>query len=165
MTVEDIAPLLVSKFRASQAERALNYIYDTVQINLNKFEENDWNEYRGEIWGCLDSGYIYIIKTKFDSIMADGGFSSKAFLSWAIANKVIKSKNGQPTITKRIKTVVSRVVAIKMPQDSTIGSPTPKPKAKAPEVENAPAAPTENDYTDPFGIFDDFGDDFDVYGE
>ena len=165
LTVEDIAPLLVSKFRASQAERALNYIYDTVQINLNKFQENEFNEYKGEIWGCLDNGYIYIIKTKFDSIMADGGFSSKAFLSWAIENKVIKSKNGQPTITKRIKTVVSRVVAIKMPQDSTIGSPTPKPKAKSPEVENAPAVPTENDYTDPFGIFDDFGDEFDVYGE
>ena len=166
LTVEDIAPLLVSKYRASQSERALNYLYDTVQINLSKFEENDFNEYKGEIWGCIDSGYIYIIKTKLDSILADGGYSPKAFLSWAAENEKIKTKNGASTITKRIKTVVSRVVAIEMPQENPIGNPKKKRKyTKKSETETEQAMPPKRDDSDidPFGVFDDFDDDFTVY--
>lgn len=162
LTVEDIAPLLVSKYRTCQAERALNYLYDMVQINISKFEPNEFNEYKGEMWGCISGGYVYVIKTKLDDILTDGGYSPKAFLSWAAENEKIKAKGNIPTVTKRIKGNVCRVVAVQLSQDKPIST---KSKRKEPEIEpELPILPKRDDSElDPFGVFDDFDDEFTVY--
>lgn len=111
---EDIAPFLVSKEAVNQNSRALQYMYDFVNINQSKFIP-DVGDYSSEIWGDMDDDFIYIIRSKFDQILADEGFNSSAFLGWAKNNNVISlSKEGKATKTKRIRGRVVRCVWLRL---------------------------------------------------
>ena len=132
LTVEDIAPLLISRHRASHAERALQYIYDCVEINASKFMRNSFGEYSGEVWGTIEDEYIYIIKSKLDSLLDDGGYNCRAFISWAVERDLIYPTS--PTVltrTKRITNNVCRCIALKKPDENdimTVPKKTEKPK-------------------------------------
>lgn len=70
---------------------------------------------QGEVWGDLDDDYAYIIRSKFDQILADEGYNASAFLGWAKNRGYIQcAANGQPTKPKRINGRVSRCVWLKM---------------------------------------------------
>lgn len=161
LSVEDIAPLLITRNKMSHAERALQYIYDVVEINSSKFVKNSFGEYSGEVWGCIEGDYIYIIKSKLDRLFEDGGFNSRAFISWGIENGTIyPSSPTQPTRTKRIVSTVCRCIAIKKPETEDFGKvKIPKKiENKAKKTEQKAEKKTENNNLDPFGIFDDDDD-------
>ncbi len=107
---EDITPFLVSKETVNQNGRALQYLYDFANINQAKFTP-DFGDYNGEVWGDMDENYIYIIKSKFDQILADEGYNSAAFLGWAKNNHLVSlSKDGKSTKPKRIRGRLVRCV-------------------------------------------------------
>lgn len=87
ITVEDISAIMTKKSEVNVNERAYEAIIEMVESNINHFRKNDFGEYQGEVWGKVDDEYVYIIKSIFDREMANRGFNSAAFLSWA------KSKN------------------------------------------------------------------------
>ena len=72
--------------------------------------ENDKSK---DVWGQIEEDYIYIVKSKFDQILNDNGFSSEAFLSWAKHKGLLKSEEGRRTIRKRIVNINMRCVGIK----------------------------------------------------
>lgn len=107
---EDITPFLVSKETVNQNGRALQYLYDFANINQAKFMP-DAGDYNGEIWGDMDDDYIYIIKSKFDQILADEGYNAAAFLGWAKNNLLVSlAKDGKSTKPKRIRGRLVRCV-------------------------------------------------------
>lgn len=109
----DVTRYLVSKETVNQNGRALEYLYDFVNMNQNKFDP-DIQDYSGEIWGDMDGQYIYIIKSKFDQILADEGYNSAAFIGWAKNNGTIScAPDGKNTKTKRIRGKVCRCVWVK----------------------------------------------------
>ena len=111
---EDIRPFLVSKETVNQNARALQYLYDFININQARFGLNA-EAHQGEVWGDLDDDYAYIIRSKFDQILQDEGFNASAFLGWAKGNGYIQcSSKGEPTKPKRINGRVSRCVWLKM---------------------------------------------------
>lgn len=110
---EDIRPYLVSKETVNQNARALQYLYDFININQGRFSIDA--DRQGEVWGDLDDDYAYIIRSKFDQILADEGYNASAFLGWAKNRGYIQcAANGQPTKPKRINGRVSRCVWLKM---------------------------------------------------
>lgn len=110
---EDIRPYLVSKETVNQNARALQYLYDFININQGRFSIDA--DRQGEVWGDLDDDYAYIIRSKFDQILADEGYNASAFLGWAKNRGYIQcATNGQPTKPKRINGRVSRCVWLKM---------------------------------------------------
>ena len=110
---EDIRPYLVSKETVNQNARALQYLYDFININQGRFSIDA--DRQGEVWGDLDDDYAYIIRSKFDQILADEGYNASAFLGWAKNRGYIQcAANGQPTKPKRINGLVSRCVWLKM---------------------------------------------------
>ena len=110
---EDIRPYLVSKETVNQNARALQYLYDFININQGRFSIDA--DRQGEVWGDLDDDYAYIIRSKFDQILADEGYNVSAFLGWAKNRGYIQcAANGQPTKPKRINGRVSRCVWLKM---------------------------------------------------
>lgn len=110
---EDIRPYLVSKETVNQNARALQYLYDFININQGRFTPDA--DRQGEVWGDLDDDYAYIIRSKFDQILADEGYNASAFLGWAKNRGYIQcAANGQPTKPKRINGRVSRCVWLKM---------------------------------------------------
>ena len=64
-----------------ETNRVYDYIMDTVEQNIKKFEDDD--NYHGEIWGFIRDGYVNIIPKVFNRIAIDGNFSVKAFCHWA----------------------------------------------------------------------------------
>lgn len=110
---EDIRPYLVSKETVNQSARALQYLYDFININQGRFSIDA--DRQGEVWGDLDDDYAYIIRSKFDQILADEGYNASAFLGWAKNRGLILcASDGRPTKPKRINGRVSRCVWLKM---------------------------------------------------
>ena len=111
---EDISKYLVSKEAVNQNARALQYLYDFININQSRFTP-EADAHQGEIWGELDGEYACIIRSKFDQILSDEGYNASAFLGWAKNRGYIHcSKKGEPTKPKRINGRVSRCVWLKI---------------------------------------------------
>lgn len=111
---DDIRPYLVSKDTVNQNGRALQFLYDYININQARFSP-DADAHQGEVWGDLDEEYAYIIRSKFDQILQDEGYNASAFLGWAKNNNLILPGNdGKLTRTKRINGRVSRCIWLKM---------------------------------------------------
>ena len=111
---DDIRPYLVSKETVNQNARALQYLYDFININQSRFSPGA-DAHQGEVWGDLDDDYAYIIRSKFDQILQDVGYNASAFLGWAKNNNLIlPGKDGKMTRTKRINGRVSRCIWLKM---------------------------------------------------
>ena len=110
---DDIRPYLVSKDTVNQNGRALQFLYDFININQARFIPDA--DRQGEVWGDLDEEYAYIIRSKFDQILQDEGYNASAFLGWAKNNNLILPGNdGKLTRTKRINGRVSRCIWLKM---------------------------------------------------
>lgn len=111
---EDISKYLVSKEAVNQNARALQYLYDFININQARFTP-EADAHQGEIWGDLDGDYAYIIRSKFDQILQDEGYNASAFLGWAKNRGYVQcSTKGEPTKPKRINGRVSRCVWLKI---------------------------------------------------
>ena len=115
----DISKYLVSKDTVNQNGRALQYLYDFVNINQSKFMP-DVGDHSGEVWGDMDDDFIYIIKSKFDQILQDEGYNSSAFIGWAKNQNLLScTSDGRPTKPKRIRGRVTRCVWLKNEAAST----------------------------------------------
>lgn len=111
---DDIRPYLVSKETVNQNARALQYLYDFININQARFGL-DAEAHQGEVWGDLDDNYAYIIRSKFDQILSDEGYNASAFLGWAKKSGNIKcGKDGKPTVVRKLNGRSCRFVCLKL---------------------------------------------------
>ena len=113
LTVEDLEKIMTKKKEVNVNNRALEFVYELVERNPNKFKANDFGEYQGEVWGKQEEDCIYIIKSVFDREMGNGGFNSTAFLAWAKRNDIIITDNGKRTKKARITGSATNCVCIK----------------------------------------------------
>ena len=88
LTIEDISDYLQTKTEVDINERAYNYICETVAANSNRF--NPASE-TGEIWGKVVDDQAYIIRSVFERICSDGGYSSRAVLSWLMRKNLVET--------------------------------------------------------------------------
>ncbi|MBQ0097363.1 MAG: DUF927 domain-containing protein [Oscillospiraceae bacterium] len=117
LTIEDISPYLTSKSDVDVNSRAYNYLTELVARNNNKFYTNNFGEYQSEIWGKVDDGYIYIIKSVFDRELTNAGYNSTAFLSWAKRNGLLKHKENRNTLVSRINKSVVNCICVKAKEE------------------------------------------------
>lgn len=111
ISLDDAAQVLVDRNELSDNERCYQYILSEVDINRAKF---DAMSQTNEKWGMIEHGYAVIYNNIFDSICKKGGFSRKAFLSWADRNGLIQTQGGQLTKVKKAGGKTIRCVFIKM---------------------------------------------------
>ncbi len=91
LTIEDIAPFLSTKTDVSQSLRAYEYLMDILAINESKFKAE--TREASEVWGVMDNQYIYLITTKFNEILKNGGYNPTSVLSWLRKNSLIECQN------------------------------------------------------------------------
>ena len=113
LTVADLEKIMTKKKEVNVNNRALEFIYELVERNPNRFKANEFGEYQGEVWGKSEETCIYIIKSVFDREMGNGGFNSTAFLAWAKRNDIIITDNGKRTKKARITGSATNCVCIK----------------------------------------------------
>ena len=113
LTVADLEKIMTKKKEVNVNNRALEFIYELVERNPNRFKANEFGDYQGEVWGKTEENCIYIIKSVFDREMGNGGFNSTAFLAWAKRNDIIITDNGKRTKKARITGFATNCVCIK----------------------------------------------------
>lgn len=113
LTVADLEKIMTKKKEVDINNRALEFIYELVERNPNRFRPNEFGEYQGEVWGKSEETCIYIIKSVFDREMGNCGFNSTAFLAWAKRNDIIITDNGKRTKKARITGFATNCVCIK----------------------------------------------------
>lgn len=113
LTVEDLEKIMTKKKEVNVNNRALEFVYELVERNPNRFKANEFGEYQGEVWGKIDDDFIFIIKSVFDREMVNGGFNSTAFLAWAKRNDIIITDNGKRTKKARITGSSTNCVCIR----------------------------------------------------
>ena len=113
LTVADLEKIMTKKKEVNVNNRALEFVYELVERNPNKFKPNEYGDYQGEVWGKIDDDFIFIIKSVFDREMVNAGFNSTAFLAWAKRNDVIITDNGKRTKKARITGSSTNCVCIR----------------------------------------------------
>nr|WP_308743493.1 DUF927 domain-containing protein [uncultured Anaerocolumna sp.] len=109
--------ILKNKDEVSEEERAYTFIMSDVAIHRNNFVPDDYGNYRGEIWGCIDNGYVVIHNNIFKGMCERGNFSGKSFLTWADRNDLLlkdKDKDSRVTKNKKFNGKSIRCIFLKM---------------------------------------------------
>lgn len=113
LTVEDMAAIMAKKDDVNVNRRALEYIYELVARNPMHFSANEYGEYKAEVWGKKDAGYIYFVKSVFDREMSLAGFNSSSFLAWAKRQGILDTNDERRTKRARIAGSVLNTVCLK----------------------------------------------------
>ncbi|MFA9376255.1 MAG: DUF927 domain-containing protein [Lachnotalea sp.] len=108
---------LKNKGEVSENDRAYDFIMSEVSVNINKFKPDERGEYKGEVWGVIEKGYVIILSNAFNRIAEKGNFSGKGFLNWAEKRELLRTSGGRNTKTKRIGDSSPRCVWLKMQCD------------------------------------------------
>lgn len=119
LTVEDFIGIIKTPEDVSINKRAYDFLVELPARYPNNFEPDKFMNYKAECWGKADDDYVYILKSVFDRLMANEGFNSVLFLSWARRNDLIWCKD-DPSGNRRLTLVTKlgqksvRCVALKI---------------------------------------------------
>lgn len=120
ITVNDICEFLQSKNSVSAGLRAYQFMCDWVSINSNKFinadSTADKSEFStSEVYGVIQSGYAYIVKSKFVAVLESEGFSYNLARSYLKQNNLILLRGRNCTRGKRINGINTECIAMRLP--------------------------------------------------
>ena len=116
LTVADMEKIMTKKSEVDVNARALEYIYELVERNPIHFSPAEYGVYKAEIWGKLEYGDIYIIKSVFDREMSLAGFNAASFLAWAKRQGLLSYDDGRRTKKVRIANSTVNTVCIRRNQ-------------------------------------------------
>lgn len=123
LKAEDFLPYLVTNQQADANFRCYQWLNGFIASNPKRFETDDNN---GELWGIRDDGVVYIIRTVFDKILNDAGYSTTTFLTWAKMHGKIRFESygegkGNSRMTKRKQINGHQTTCIAFVPDETEG--------------------------------------------
>lgn len=100
LTVDEIKPYLITNQQVDANFRCYQWLMGVIASNPRRFETEDNN---GELWGVRDGNVMYIIRSVFDRIMTNEGFSPATFLQWAKRNsKILADEQGKGSNNNRL---------------------------------------------------------------
>ena len=113
LTVSDLEKIMTKKEEVNVNQRALEFVFELAERNPNRFKANGFGDFQGEVWGKKEDDCIYFIKSVFDREIANAGFNSTAFLSWAKRMGYIDTDRNKRTKKARILGGIVNTVCVK----------------------------------------------------
>ena len=113
LTVEDLEKIMTKKKEVNVNNRALEFVYELVERNPNKFKPNEYVDYQGEVWGKIDDDFIFIIKSVFDREMGNAWVNSTACRAGEKRNDLIATEAGKRTKKARIIGAATNCVCVR----------------------------------------------------
>lgn len=125
LTYDDMKKVLVDRSTMSENERCYEYLLGEIAINVMKFRTNSFGELPNEVWGGFENAedgtkYAVIYSNILQKLCKNNGYSYKAFLHWAVANKKILTFGGKSSKLKKISGAPVRVVYLKIEDAQSI---------------------------------------------
>lgn len=118
LTVDDMRRFMASKESVSAGHRAYTWLRDWVASSANHFI-TDQGPASGDVYGTLEGNTAYIIRSVFDRVLRENGYSEKAVLSYLREKNLIEThtKGGKPngyTKTKYIGGTKPQCVCLRL---------------------------------------------------
>ena len=89
LSVKDVQGFLASREAVSAGRRAYDWLCDWVSVNANRFIKDGDVSPQGDIYGKLEGEQACIIRSVFNRVVQDAGFSEKAVLSYLRSERLI----------------------------------------------------------------------------
>lgn len=116
ITVEQISEFLASKAAVSAGERAYKYLCDWVTQNSNKLIGKSETM---DVLGALEGYRAYIIRSVFERVLQDAGYSVGATVSWLKQKCLIETRGRNNTKARRINGVPTECFCLILPDIET----------------------------------------------
>lgn len=116
LTVEQISEFLASKAAVSAGDRGYKFLCDWVTQNSNKLCTRSENPNQ-EVLGALDeiSGKVFIIRSVFERVLQDAGYSMPAMVSYLKEQGLIETRGKHNTKGKRINGIPTECFCLILP--------------------------------------------------
>lgn len=118
LTLEEMSAFLASKAAVSAGERGYQYLCDWVAQNSNKFLSDSVYASDGkgnDVYGVLEDNEAFIIRSVFNRVTSDEGFSPRSLLSWLKQNDKIRTREKNLTRGKRINGINTECICLRLP--------------------------------------------------
>lgn len=110
ISMDEAKKTLIDRTELSEGERCYQYILGKVAMNSARFDSTVGLEK----WGFAKDGYVCFYPPAFADRCSEGGFSKKAFMSWAKNKNLIEvDSNGNPKVQK-VDGKSIRVISLKL---------------------------------------------------
>ena len=113
LTIHDMTEIMTKRDEVNVNKRAYQYVFELVARNPNRFFASSFGEHQGEVWGKIENGCVYIIKSVFDREMQNAGFNSTSFIAWAKRRGFLECNDNRNTKRARIFGSITNCVCIK----------------------------------------------------
>lgn len=114
LTIEQVSEFLASKAAVSSGDRGYKYLCDWVTQNSNKLCGRSENP-NIEVLGALEDGRAYIIRSVFERILQDAGYSTAAMISYLKQSNLIETRGRANTKGKRINGIPTECFCLRLP--------------------------------------------------
>lgn len=114
LTIEKVSEFLASKAAVSAGDRGYKYLCDWVTQNSNKLCGRSENP-NIEVLGALEDGRAYIIRSVFERILQDAGYSTAAMISYLKQENLIETRGRANTRGKRINGIPTECFCLRLP--------------------------------------------------
>lgn len=114
LTIEQVSEFLASKAAVSAGDRGYKYLCDWVTQNSNKLCGRSENP-SIEVLGALEDGRAYIIRSVFERILQDAGYSTAAMISYLKQENLIETRGRANTRGKRINGIPTECFCLRLP--------------------------------------------------
>ena len=114
LTIEQVSEFLASKAAVSAGDRGYKYLCDWVTQNSNKLCGRSENP-NIEVLGALEDGRAYIIRSVFERILQDAGYSPAAVISYLKQSNLIETRGRANTKGKRINGIPTECFCLRLP--------------------------------------------------
>lgn len=114
LTIEQVSEFLASKAAVSAGDRGYKYLCDWVTQNSNKLCGRSENP-NIEVLGALEDGRAYIIRSVFERILQDVGYSTAAMISYLKQENLIETRGRANTRGKRINGIPTECFCLRLP--------------------------------------------------
>ena len=116
LTIGEISEFLQTKASVSVNERAYEYLCEYVVSNKNRFcGQSDTLD----VWGSIEDGIAYIVRSVFNRICSDAGYNTQALLSWMKQHGKIETGTKGFTRSKRINGESCSCVWVRLPTEES----------------------------------------------
>lgn len=114
LAIEQISEFLASKAAVSAGDRSYKFLCDWVTQNSNKLCGRSENP-NIEVMGALEPGRAYIIRSVFDRILMEAGYSTAATVSYLKQEHLLETRGRNNTKGKRINGIPTECFCLRLP--------------------------------------------------
>lgn len=114
LTVEQISEFLASRAAVSAGDRGYKFLCDWVTQNSNRLcGRSDSPNF--DVYGALEDGQAYIIRSVFERILQDAGYSTAAMVSYMRSEGLLETRGRHMTKGKRINGIPTECYCLVLP--------------------------------------------------